>query len=63
MLAILHWLGVQPSYSRPRVSDGNAYSESLFRTTKYQPDFPANGFTSLDEARAWAAEFVHLHNV
>jgi transposase InsO family protein len=24
VLAMLHWLGVKPSYSRPRVSDDNA---------------------------------------
>ena len=35
VLAMLHWLGVKPSYSRPRVSDDNAYAESLFRTAKY----------------------------
>ncbi len=32
LLAMLHWLGVKPSYSRPRVSDDNAFAESLFRT-------------------------------
>ena len=26
VLSMLHWLGVKPSYSRPRVSDGNAYA-------------------------------------
>ncbi len=31
VLAMLNWLGVKPSYSRPRVSDDNAYAESLFR--------------------------------
>jgi len=30
VLAMLNWLGVKPSYSRPRVSDDNAYAESLF---------------------------------
>ena len=63
VLPMLHWLGVQPSYSRPRVSDDNAYAESLFRTAKYRPEFPAKGFASLDEARAWAAEFVRWYNV
>ena len=63
VLAMLHWLGVKPSYSRPRVSDDNAYAESLFRTAKYRPEFPAKGFASLDEARAWAAEFVRWYNV
>jgi hypothetical protein len=63
VLEMLRWLGVKPSYSRPRVSDDNAYAESLFRTAKYRPKFPAKGFASLDEARAWAAEFVRWYNV
>ena len=63
VLAMLNWLGVKPSYSRPRVSDDNAYAESLFRTAKYRPEFPAQGFASLDEARFWAAEFVRWYNV
>jgi transposase InsO family protein len=63
VLAMLQWLGVKPSYSRPRVSDDNAYAESLFRTAKYRPEFPATGFASVDEARAWAAEFVRWYNV
>src|SRR5438105_2262914 len=62
VLAMLHWLGVKPSYSRPRVSDDNAYAESLFRTAKYRPEFPAKGFADFDEARAWAAGFVHWYN-
>ena len=62
VLAMLNWLGVKPSYFRPRVSDDNAYAEALFRTAKYRPEFPAKGFASLDEARAWAAQFVHWYN-
>lgn len=62
VLAMLHWLGIEPSYSRPRVSDDNAYAEALFRTAKYRPSFPARGFASLDEARAWAAGFVHWYD-
>jgi transposase InsO family protein len=63
VLAMLNWLGITPSYSRPRVSDDNAYAESLFRTAKYRPEFPTKGFATLDEARAWAASFVHWYNV
>jgi transposase InsO family protein len=63
VLAMLHWLGVKPSYSRPRVSDDNAYAEALFRTAKYCPEFPTKGFADLEEARAWAAGFVHWYNV
>ena len=62
VLAMLNWLGVKPSYSRPRVSDDNAYAESLFRTAKYRPEFPAKGFADLDQARTWAAGFVRWYN-
>lgn len=63
VLAMLNWLGVKPSYSRPRVSDDNAYAESLFRTAKYRPEFPIKGFANLDGARSWAADFVRWYNV
>ena len=63
VLAMLHWLGIKPSYSRPRVSDDNAYAEALFRTAKYRPQFPDQGFADLDAARTWAASFVHWYNI
>lgn len=50
-LAMLHWLGVKPSYSRPRVSDGNGFAVALFRTAKYRPEFTADRLTDLDAAR------------
>jgi putative transposase len=62
VLAMLHWLGVKPSYSRPRVSDDNPYVESLFRTAKYRPEFPEGGFADLQQARQWAADFVRWYN-
>jgi transposase InsO family protein len=62
VLATLHWLKIRPSYSRPRVSDDNAFVESLFRTAKYRPEFPASGFRDLQAARQWASEFVHWYN-
>jgi transposase InsO family protein len=62
VLAMLWWLGVKPSYSRPRVSDDNAFVESLFRTAKYRPEFPASGFADLAAAREWARQFVHWYN-
>ena len=58
----MEWLGVEPSYSRPRVSNDNAFSEALFRTTKYRPDFPHEGFESLAAARQWCKDFVHWYN-
>jgi transposase InsO family protein len=62
VLAMLYWLGIKPSYSRPRVSDDNAFAEALFRTAKYRPEFPLKGFADLDAARQWAAVFVHWYN-
>jgi putative transposase len=62
VLAMLDWLGVTRSYSRPRVSDDNAFAESLFRTAKYRPEFPGNGFADLESARQWAAAFVRWYN-
>jgi transposase InsO family protein len=43
MLATLQWLGIVPSLSRPSVPDANPYSESLFHTLKYRPEFPSGG--------------------
>jgi putative transposase len=62
VLAMLHWLGIAPSYSRPRVSDDNAFAEALFRTAKYRPGFPLKGFADLDAARQWAGGFVQWYN-
>ena len=62
VLAMLHWLGIEPSYSRPRVSDDNPYAEALFRTAKYRPEFPVKGFPGLRAARGWAAHFAHWYN-
>jgi len=62
VLAMLQWLGIKPSYSRPRVSDDNPYAEALFRTAKYRPEFPDGGFKDLAEARIWGAQFVHWYN-
>ena len=62
MLAKLQDLGVIPSFSRPSVSDDNPYSESLFRTMKYRPEYPELPFESLEDARDWADRFVHWYN-
>ncbi len=62
VLAMLHWLKIKPSYSRPRVSDDNAFVESLFRKAKYRPEFEAKGFADLEAARAWASRFVRWYN-
>jgi len=62
MLATLQKLGVVPSFSRPSVSDDNPFSESLFRTMKYTPSFPAKPFENIEAARKWVYEFVHWYN-
>ena len=62
LLETLYRLGIATSYSRPRTSNDNPYSEALFRTCKYCPAYPAQGFASLDEARAWMQQFVSGYN-
>jgi len=59
---LLGELGVERSYSRPRVSNDNPYSESHFRTAKYQPDYPGH-FRDIAHARRWCDEFFHWYNV
>ena len=61
-------LGIIASYSRPRVSNDNPYSEALFRTCKYRPNWPRRGFATIQEAQTWVKGFarwyndVHLHS-
>lgn len=55
-------LGIDSSYSRPRVSNDNPYSEAIFRTCKYRPAYPEHGFKSLEDARNWIMEFVLWYN-
>ena len=62
LLASMQQLGVMPSFSRPRVSNDNAYAEALFKTAKYCPLWPERPFDTLDEARLWVHQFVHWYN-
>lgn len=62
MLATLQTLGVMPSFSRPAVSNDNPYSESLFKTLKYRPDYPGKAFTDVAHARSWVTRFVRWYN-
>ena len=62
MLATPQALGVMPSLSRPAVSNDNPYSESLFKTLKYRPNYPAHAFETLLAARQWVASFVQWYN-
>jgi len=62
MLATLQSLGVMPSFSRPAVSNDNPYSESLFKTLKYRPDYPGKAFKDIAHARNWVTQFVRWYN-
>ena len=54
-------LGIVRSLSRPRVSNDNPHSESLFKTTKYDPTYP-DRFDSYGHANAWCAPFFLYYN-
>jgi len=62
MLVTLQKLGVMPSFSRPSVSNDNAYSEALFKTLKYHPGYPDSAFDDMDKARQWVLKFAHWYN-
>lgn len=62
MLSTLQRLGVVPSFSRPKVSDDNPFSESLFKTLKYRPSYPDGSFASIADARTWVDRFVRWYN-
>ena len=54
-------LGVAASFSRPRVSNDNPFSEAQFKTLKYRPDFPER-FESIEYARRHARGFFGCYN-
>ena len=60
-LDLMGELGATCSHSRPRVSNDNPFSESQFRTLKYQPNFPGR-FESLQQARCWTEDYVRWYN-
>jgi transposase InsO family protein len=68
MKVTMEKLGITASYSRPRVSNDNPFSEALFRTCKYRPDWPSKGFATKADAQAWVKSFAvwyngdHLHS-
>ncbi len=62
ILAKLQELGIAASFIRPSVSNDKPFSESLFRTAKYRPEFPTRPSEDLDAARTWAASFVRWYN-
>jgi len=62
LLTTLYELGIVPSNSRPRVSNDNAFIESFFKTVKYMPMFPYNGFNTISDARTWVLQFSNYYN-
>jgi putative transposase len=62
LLATLQTLGIVPSFSRPAVSNDNPYSESLFKTLKYRPEYPLQAFADLAAARQWVTGLVSWYN-
>lgn len=62
MKVTMEKLGITASYSRPRVSNDNPFSEALFRTCKYRPDWPSKGFASKADAQDWVKSFASWYN-
>jgi putative transposase len=60
-LNMLDELNVTPSHSRPRVSNDNPFSESHFKTGKYQPDYPGK-FVDQEHGRLWWQDFFGWYN-
>ncbi len=58
---LLGALGVTKSLSRPHVSNDNPYSESQFKTMKYQPEFPQR-FGSYQDALTHSRRFFGWYN-
>src|SRR5208283_3827550 len=54
-------LGVTKSHSRPYTSNDNPFSESPFKTCKYQPQFPER-FGSIQDAKAFCRRFFQWYN-
>lgn len=54
--------GVEASFSRPRVSNDNAYAEAVFQTAKYRPMCPEKPFDTLEAAQERVMKFVTWHN-
>jgi transposase InsO family protein len=63
MKVTMERLGVTASFSRPRVSNDNPFSEALFRTCKYTPNWPIRGFATIEAARTWVQGFATWYNL
>jgi putative transposase len=54
-------LSITASFSRPRVSNDNPYSESAFKTLKYHPEMPER-FGSVEDGRVFFAALFRWYN-
>jgi len=54
-------LGVTRSHNRPHTSNDNPFSESHFKTLKYQPRFPKR-FGCIEDARSFCRQFFDWYN-
>jgi putative transposase len=59
--AALADLGVTKSHSRPHTSNDNPFSESHFKTMKYQPQFPQR-FGCIQDAKTFCRSFFDWYN-
>jgi putative transposase len=62
MKTTMEKLGITSSYSRPRVSNDNPFSEALFRTFKYRPNWPTKGFATKIDSQNWVKSFANWYN-
>jgi putative transposase len=54
-------LGVTRSHNRPHTSNDNPFSESHFKTLKYQPRFPQR-FGCIEDAKSFWRRFFDWYN-
>ena len=55
----LEEVDVLRSFWRPRISNDNPYSKSLFRSVKYRSDYPRKPLASIEKACQWVGSFVN----
>ena len=58
---LLSSLGVTKTHSRPYTSNDNPFSEAMFRTAKYRPEFP-DRFGSMEDVLCFGRRFFTWYN-
>jgi putative transposase len=61
VIALWPLLGIEPSRSRPHVSNDNPFSEAAFKTVKYHPAFPGR-FADRAQATVWMRALERWYN-